>query len=210
MKINRLKISVLAILIASLMLSSCKTLNQIKDSIANLQRLEFKLDNVNNFVVAGVNLSNVKSVSDLSVMDGIRLTKAFSDKRLPAQFVLNLDARNPNDGTGGTKQSSATLTGLDWRLFIDGKQTIAGDISNDLIIPGTGNATNIPLTMNIDLYEFFGNDGYSDLINLALAIGGQNGSAANLKLDARPTVKTPLGNINYPGRINIVDKDWTN
>ncbi|MFN3195733.1 MAG: hypothetical protein ACE364_07295 [Chlorobiota bacterium] len=210
MNISRIKISLLAVLVASLLFSSCKTLNQIKDSIANLQRLEFKLDNVNNFVVAGVNLSNIKSVNDLSVMDGIRLTKAFADKRLPAQFVLNLDARNPNDGTGGTKQSSATLTGLDWRLFIDGKQTIAGDISNDFIIPGTGKATNIPLTMSLDLYEFFGNEGYNDLINLALAIGGQNGSAANLKLDARPTVKTQFGNINYPGRINIVDKDWTN
>jgi len=207
---NRIKITIITIFAASLLLSGCKTLNQLKDSIANLQRLEFKLDNVNNFQLAGVNLSNIKSVNDLSVMDGIKLTQAFAQKSLPARFVLNVDAKNPNDGTGGTKQSSATLTGLDWRLYIDGKQTIAGDISSNLVIPGTGKATSIPLTMNIDLYEFFGNEGYSDLINLALAIGGQNGSAANIKLDARPTVKTQFGNINYPGRINIVDKDWTN
>ncbi len=207
---NRIKITIITVFAASLLLSGCKTLNQLKDSIANLQRLEFKLDDVNNFQLAGVNLSNVKSVNDLSVMDGIKLTQAFAQKSLPARFVLNVDAKNPNDGTGGSKQSSATLTGLDWRLYIDGKQTIAGDISSDLVIPGTGKATNIPLVMNIDLYDFFGNEGYADLINLALAIGGQNGSAANIKLDARPTVKTQLGNINYPGRINIVDKDWTN
>jgi hypothetical protein len=207
---NRIFITTLTIIIATLFLGSCKTLNQFADSLNNLQRLEFKLDEVNNFRLAGVNLSNIKSVSDISLMDGIKLTKAFSEKRLPAQFVLNVDAKNPNDGTGGSKQSSATLTALDWKLYIDDKETIAGNINKELVIPGTGSSETIPLVMNIDLYEFFGNKGYEDIINLALAIGGQGGSASRLKLDARPTVKTPLGNINYPNRITIVDKGWTN
>lgn len=172
--------------------------------------MEFKLDNVNDFRLAGVNLSNINSASDLSIMDGVKLTKAFSEKRLPAQFVLNVAAKNPNDGTGGTKKSSATLTSFDWKLYIDNKETIAGDINKDFVIPGTGQSEIIPLVMQIDLYEFFGNRSYEDMIKLALAIGGKKGSAANLKLDARPTVKTPIGNINYPNRITIVDKSWTN
>lgn len=207
---NRIYIVAASFVIATIFLTSCKTLNQIKDSIVNLQRLEFKLDNVNNFRLAGVDLSNIKSVSDLSIMDGIKLTKAFADKKLPAQFVLNVAANNPNDGTGGSKQSAATLTSLDWKLYIDNKETIAGDINKDIVIPGTGQSETIPLVMNIDLYQFFGNKGYEDIINLALAIGGQGGSASRLKLDARPTVKTPVGNINYPNRITIVDKGWTN
>lgn len=207
---NRIFVTTLAVIFATLFLGSCKTLNQFADSLNNLQRLEFKLDEVNNFRLAGVNLSNIKSVGDISLMDGIKLTKAFSEKRLPAQFVLNVDAKNPNDGTGGTKQSAATLSALDWKLYIDDKETIAGNINKELVIPGTGSSETIPLVMNIDLYEFFGNKGYEDMINLALAIGGQGGSASRLKLDARPTVKTPLGNINYPNRITIVDKGWTN
>ena len=207
---KRIYLSVIAIIAATLFLGSCKTLNQFADSMNNLQRLEFKLDDVNNFQLAGVNLSNIKSVKDLSIMDGIKLTKAFSEKKWPAQFVLNVDAKNPNDGTGGSKQSAATLSSFDWKLYIDDKETIAGNINKEFVIPGTGTSTTIPLVMNIDLYEFFGNKGYEDIINLALAIGGQNGSAARLKLDARPTVKTPIGNINYPGRITIVDKGWTN
>jgi hypothetical protein len=207
---KRIYLTALAVVFATLFLGSCKTLNQFADSLNNLQRLEFKLDNVNNFSLAGVNLSNIKSVSDISIMDGIKLTKAFSDKKLPAQFVLNVDAKNPNDGKGGSKQSSATLSSFDWKLYIDDKETIAGNINKEFVIPGTGSSETIPLVMNIDLYQFFGNKGYEDIINLALAIGGQNGSAARLKLDAKPTVKTPLGNINYPNRITIVDKGWTN
>ncbi len=207
---KRIYLTALTVIVATLFLGSCKTLNQFADSLNNLQRLEFKLDNVNNFQLAGVNLSNIKSVKDISIMDGIKLTKAYSDKKWPAQFVLNVDAKNPNDGKGGTKQSSATLSALDWKLYIDDKETIAGNINKELVIPGTGSSETIPLVMNIDLFEFFGNKGYEDMINLALAIGGQGGSASRLKLDARPTVKTPLGNINYPNRITIVDKGWTN
>lgn len=207
---NRFYKAIILVIAATLFLSSCKTLNNLKDSLNNLQRLEFKLDNVNQFRLAGVNLSNISSVSDISLVDGIKLTQAFASKKLPAQFVLNVDAKNPNDGNGGSKQSAATLTSFDWKLYIDDKETIAGDINKDFTIPGTGQSETIPLVMNIDLYEFFGNKGYDDMLRLALAIGGQNGSAARLKLDARPTVKTSFGNINYPGRITIVDKDWTN
>lgn len=202
--------TIILLIVSGIFLGSCSTLNQIKDSMSNLQRLEFKLDNVNQFRLAGVDISRIKSVSDLSIVDGLKLTQAFASKRLPAQFVLNVDAKNPNDGKGGTKQSAATLSSFDWKLYIDDKETIAGNINKDFVIPGTGQSETIPLVMNIDLYEFFANKGYDDIIRLALAIGGQNGSAARLKLDVRPTVKTPLGNINYPGRITIVDKDWTN
>jgi hypothetical protein len=207
---SRIYIALATFALAAIFLSSCKTLNQIKDSIVNLQRLQFKLNNVSDFRVAGVSLSNINSLSDLSVMDALKLTKAFAEKKLPTQFVLNVAANNPNDGTGGSKESSATLTSFDWKLYIDDKETIAGDISRDIVIPGTGKSEIIPLTMNIDLYKFFGDKGYDDIINLALAIGGQEGSAARLKLDAQPTVKTPIGNINYPSRITIVDKGWSN
>lgn len=202
--------AIILVIVTTLFFSSCSTLKNLKDSINNLQRLEFKLDNVNQFRLAGVNLSNIKSINDISLVDGLKLTQAFNSKKLPTQFVLNVDAKNPNDGNGGSKQSSATLTSFDWKLYIDDKETIAGNINQEFVIPGTGQSETIPLVMNIDLYEFFGNKGYEDMLRLALAIGGQNGTAARLKLDARPTVKTSLGNINYPSRITIVDKDWTN
>lgn len=198
------------IFLSLVVLNSCSVLKKVQDMSENLKRLQFKLDNVNNFRLAGVNLSNISSVKDLSLSDALKLTNAFSSKRFPAEFVLNVEAKNPNDGTGKTKKSSATLTAFDWKLYLDNKETIAGDIAKSIVIPGTGEAEIIPLTMSLDLYEFFGNQGYDKLINLALAIGGKNGSASNIKLDARPTVSTSLGAITYPGRINIVDKSWTN
>jgi hypothetical protein len=158
--------------------------------------------------LAGVDVSKVAEPSRLSIADGLSLTQAFSRKQLPASFTLNVEARNPNTGQSGTRRSDATLNGLDWRMLIDDKQTIAGNIQQPVSVPGSGQSTIIPLGMNLDLYQFFGERGYNDLLNLALAIGGQSGNAARLKLDAQPTVSTPFGPMTYPGRLTIIDREF--
>jgi hypothetical protein len=206
------KLTALVVFLSSLIFVSysCKQLQQFADTMSSLQRLQFKLNNVSGFRLAGIDVQNKKSVSDFSITDGFNLANAVNKKKLQADFTVNVDAKNPNDGTGKTKSTVATLTSLDWRLYIDDVQTIAGNINKSIEIPGTGQTTTIPLGMSLDLYQFFGNKGYDGLINLALALGGVQGSAARLKLDAQPTVTTPFGAIQYPGRITIVDKNFTN
>jgi hypothetical protein len=95
-------------------------------------------------------------------------------------------------------------------LNIDQKETISGNIGGPVSVPGTGELTNIPLDMNIDLIEFFGNSGLENLINLALSLGGQEGSSSRLTLFATPTVSSPLGDIKYPGELKIVDQSFSN
>jgi hypothetical protein len=63
--------------------------------------------------------------------------------------------------------------------------------------------------MNLDLYKFFKDQGIDKLLNLAFALGGQNTNLSRVKLDVRPTVKTVFGPMVYPGRITIIDKDYT-
>ena len=62
--------------------------------------------------------------------------------------------------------------------------------------------------MSIDLFEFFGDKGYQSIIDLALSIGGINNNVSRLALDAQPRVSTPFGDIVYPGRITIVDREF--
>lgn len=188
---------------------SCSSLSKITQTLTNLQRLQFKLEDVNGFHLSGINLSNKNQLSDFSLSDGLKLTQSFQSKNFPARFILNVAALNPNDGSGGSKQSSATLTSFDWQLYIDDVPTISGNIAKPIEIPGTGQSTMIPLAMELDLYKFFGPKGYDGLINLALALGGVKGSAARIKLDAKPTVSSPFGPITYPGRITIIDKNFT-
>ncbi len=182
----------------------------VYDTFVNLSRLKFKLGSANGFTVNGVAISNKSKLSDFSAVEALKLTSAFAQGKLPATFTLNVEAKNPNDGTGGSKKSTATLKAFPWRLLINDKETISGNIAEPLVIPGTGETSIIPLQVSMDLLAFFKDKGYNDLINLVLAIGGQGSSSSKLTIFAQPTVTSPLGDIKYPNELKIVNQEFTN
>lgn len=204
------KIAITAVVFCffSICFQGCLTFRQFGDALVNLRRLQFRLGGVDDFRLAGITLSRKSSIRDFSPMDGARLLGAFRNRRFPAEFVLNVLVFNPNDGSGGAPRTVSTLTSLESRLLIDGRPTVYGNIDRPFEIPGTGEVYTLPIRMSLDLYEFFNDRGYQDILRLALAIGGVSGSTARLSLDAQPRVTTPLGPIAYPGRIMIIDKEY--
>jgi len=182
----------------------------VYETFVNLSRLKFKLGNVGNFTLSGINVSNKQKLGDFTASELLRLSSDFASGKLPVSFVLNVSAKNPNDGTGGYPKTNATLQSFPWRLLIDDKETISGNIGSPVSVPGMGDETLIPLTMTLDLMQFFKDKGYESVINLALNIGGNSGSASKLTLFARPVVATAIGNISYPEEIKIVDFQYSN
>lgn len=188
------------------LITSCS----VYQTIVNLSRLQFKLGKVDNFQLGGIDISGKSKLEDFNFQDLLKLTKAFSSGSLPASFILNVEAKNPNDGTGGYKKTDASIKSFPWRLLINDKETVSGNIGQPVLVPGTGEITQIPLTINVDLIALFKDKGYEELINLALTLGGKKGSSSKLTLYASPTVSTSLGDIKYPGELKIVDKNFTN
>ncbi|HAR36658.1 MAG TPA: hypothetical protein DCR87_07140 [Acidobacteria bacterium] len=205
---KKISVIIAILLVSVLVFQSCASLTDLAGSLAQLQRLKFKLGTVEGFSLAGIPLSHKASLNDFTVQDGLKLAQLFGSKKLPVEFVLNVVAINPNDGSSGKIKTTATLSGLAARLLIDGQPTVYGDIDSPVEIPGTGQETVIPLRLSLDLYEFFGSQGLDRLLQLALAIGGKNGSTARLALDIQPRVMTPFGEIKYPERLTIVDKEF--
>ena len=177
----------------------------VYQTITNMSRLQFKVGAVSGFQIVGVSVSDKSKLNDFSAIDLLKLTSSFAGGSLPASFVLNVEAKNPNDGTGGYNRTDATLQNFKWRLFLDDKETISGDLDQPVTVPGTGEVTDIPLRINIDLLKFFKDKSYNDLANLALALGGSKGSSSKITLYATPTVSSPFGNITYPGELKLVD-----
>jgi hypothetical protein len=188
------------------LITSCS----VYQTIVNLSRLQFKLGKVDNFQLGGIDISGKSKLEDFNFQDLLKLTKAFSSGSLPASFILNVEAKNPNDGTGGYKKTDASIKSFPWRLLINDKETVSGNIGQPVLVPGTGEITQIPLTISVDLIALFKDKGYEELINLALTLGGKKGSSSKLTLYASPTVSTSLGDIKYPGELKIVDKNFTN
>jgi hypothetical protein len=183
-------------------------------TIANISRLKFKLGEVNNFNLGGVNLAGKKSLNDLSIMEALNLTNSFSKGSLPATFTLNVNAVNPNDGTGGYPQTNATIVSFPWRLMINNKETISGNIGTPFSVPGTGQSAVIPLQINVDLYKFFKDNTYQDIIALAMKLSGSgstnnSGTASDLALYVKPTVSSPIGDISYPQEIKVINYEYS-
>ena len=179
----------------------------IQETANQLSQCKFRLVNVQNFTLSGVSFTGLKSLTQISLTDGIRLTKGFASGDLPTSFVLNLGVQNPNTGAGGMTKAIGTLTAFPWSLYIDDKPTVRGNVAKAFSLPATAEETIIPLNMNLNLAEFFRNESYKNVMNLALALGGLNGSPSRLKLRAKPTIDTNYGPIAYPEEIDILEKE---
>lgn len=193
---------------AALLLQGCAELGEIARALTSLKRLQFRLAGVGEFTLAGVAIGPKSRAGDFTIEDGVRLLAAFKERRLPARFRVDVEARNPNDGTEGSTRTVSTLTRFDWRLLIDGRPTVSGGINRAIEIPGSGQATVLPLRVELDLYEFFGQGGYRDLLELALALGGRSRDIRRVALEAKPSVSTPLGEIAWPEPVTIVSHEF--
>ncbi len=209
---NRLKPSALfgaltAIVIGagvlSASLNSCATLN----ALAGLSRIQFKLNNVQSVRLAGIDIANKHSVSDFSVMDGINLAAAFASGQFPLTFTLNVAARNPNAPTGSSLVSALQVTDFPWTLLLNGHQTISGNIGAPVGVPAGGTTSMIPLQVSVDLKQFFANQSYNDLLNLALALSGQGG-VSQVQLVTQPTMSAGGLSLRYPGQLTIVNTEF--
>lgn len=202
MKSKRIIVLLLFIVLAGLNCSVLKTID-------NISRLKFRIGRTSNLELAGVSLAGKRSLNDLSALETLKLSASFIRGSLPLTFTIYVDAENPNDGTGGYTRTDATLESFPWRLFIDGKETITGNIGAPVAVPGSGEVTVIPLNATVDLFKIFKDRGYEGILNLALNLNGSGTRASQLSLFARPTVHTVLGNITYPEEIKIVSMEYS-
>jgi hypothetical protein len=182
----------------------------VYETFVNISRLKFKLGDVNNFTLSGVKLDNKRKIADFNAVEALKISSAFASGKLPVSFILNVEAKNPNDGSGGYKSTNATIKSFPWRLFIDDKETISGNVDAPITVPGTGESIAIPFSMGLDLIDFFEQRGYESLLNLALNIGGYSEGTSKLSLFVQPTVSTALGDIRYPEEIKVVDFEYSN
>ncbi|MFA6597754.1 MAG: hypothetical protein WCS69_08525 [Ignavibacteriaceae bacterium] len=195
---------ILLVMLLTFVFTSCS----IYKSIVNISRLKFKLGIVNDVRLADISLNGKTKLKDFSPMDAIKLTSAISRGALPISFILNIDVKNPNDGTGGYAATNASIVSLPYRLFVDDKEILTGNISSPVTIPGTGEATAIPLLINFDLIKNIKDHGFESIVNLALNIAGTGNGNSRLSIYTKPTVSTVLGNISYPGELKIIDKEF--
>ncbi|MFQ5569017.1 MAG: LEA type 2 family protein [Rhodothermales bacterium] len=176
--------------------SGCQTLREI----AQLRNVHFAIDRVADVRLAGVDLQRIQSFEDLSATDVLRLGAAVTRREAPFDLKVHLRAENPPEN-----QVQARLVRMDWTLFLDDRETVSGVLDQSFVLP-PGEATDVPIPISLDLFEFF-DHGARDLVELVLAVAGQGGEPKRIRLQATPTIDTPIGSIRYPQPITIISQD---
>lgn len=184
------------LIVTGLVASGCQTLREV----ANLRNVDFAIDRASDAQIAGVDLSRIRTYRDLSTIDVARLGRAVTEGELPMQFDLHIAAENPEEN-----RVSARMVQMDWALFLNDRETVSGVLNQQFVL-SPGEVQTIPLHIELDLLNFF-DGGARDLFELALAIAGEGPGPEQLRIEATPTIQTPIGPIRYPEPISITYQD---
>lgn len=175
----------------------------VYETISNFARLQFKVDSYNNFRVADVDLEGKSNIDDFSAIDYVKLTGAFVKGELPFSFLINVEAKNPNDGSGGFPATDISIKQFPFRVLLDDKQILTGNIQEEFLVPGVGENKIIPIMVEVDLLKFFKDKSFDEMAKFILAVGGKDGSRSRISLFAKPVLETPVGSLEYPDEIKI-------
>jgi len=184
----------LAVLCLVLILPSCDILQQVGE-MQMLSKCEFRINTVTDINLAGVNVSNIRDISDIRPLDVLMLTNGVLSNNLPLNFKLNLLVKNPNDQT-------ASLNRIDWILFIDDLQMLEGAINESFSV-GPDATSMLPVQIGFNLAEALSDERSDKIIDFALGLAEGSGKTTRVMVKLRPSVMVGQRSIAYPGWIEV-------
>ena len=184
--------------------SSCS----VYQTISNISRLKYKIYSATDYKIIGITIADKRSLKDFHSIELFKITAGLVRENLPLTFLLNIEAKNPNDGNGGFARTDLTIASFPWRLYLNEKEIVQGNIDQPVLVPGKGESVIIPVKIEFDVAKAFKEKSVDDILLLLLQVGGVYGSTSSLKMIAKPVLGTPFGKLEYPDEITIVDKSF--
>ncbi len=189
------KILLISAMCTLIFVSACDVLNQVSQ-MSNLAKCDFKLQSVQKLNLAGINVQNVKKISDLNMFDAAKLASAVANQQFPLDFTLNIEAKNPNHNPAG-------MTRIDWILMIDDVEMTRGILDKQVTIPANNGLATIPMQMHIDLKKALSGKSADAVINFGMNLAGSGSKPTRFTLQMKPTITVGGFPISYPGYLNV-------
>jgi LEA14-like dessication related protein len=190
--ISRFFIFIPMILLAAISQNSCNFLKEI----SALGKCEFRVTTLDDPEIAGVDVSQIRSFNDLSLVDMGIISASFLKGDLPLSFTLNVEVRNPNP-------AMAALNSLEYLAFIDDVEVANGQLDRRIEIPANGGVTAIPLRLNTDLIDIMKKDSRQALVNFGLNLADAGNRPTRVSIKVKPTILVGAMEINYPGYFTV-------
>ena len=172
--------------------NSCSFLKEI----STFAKCEFRMTTLEDPHLAGINVSQIHSYSDIGFADMAILTASVMKGELPLTFTLNVEAKNPNP-------VMAALNKLEYLAFIDDVQVASGALNQRIEIPASGGIALIPLQLQTDLIEILNKDSRQALVNFGLNLADAGNRPTRVSLKVKPTILVGAMEIIYPGYFTV-------
>jgi len=155
--------------------------------LINLINCKFNLANVSDITWAGINLSNIKSVSDLQWSDLQKAIQAVKNKDFRIGCNVNVNAKNETE-------KPAKLCAFDYDLLLEGSSIAQGSSTDRTTVINPKTTSRIAVPLSMDLVSIFKNGDTKNVINLARNLTDYgNGKESNVKVKFTPYINTPNG-----------------
>lgn len=177
----------------------------ISNSLGDFSKPKFRLSSAANVKLAEVDINNKSNFDDLSDEEVEYLYKVVYDEKIPLSFDLYVTVTNPNTGKENTPPANITLKSFPYKLYIEEKETVSGNVTDAVIITSSENQKEFLIKINVDLWEFYKGNNFNNTVDPVLQYGGNAGITSHVKLVAKPVIETPAGVYEFPEEITVVD-----
>lgn len=172
--------------------TSCKTLM----SYVNVVKCDFRMESLKEPSIAGIDVSRIKSFSDLNFMQAGKITTSYLSGNIPLNFTINLEGKNPNT-------AEARMAQFDWILKIDDVQITTGTNQQEYVIPANEGKVIMPLKISVNLLDVLNNEAKDALLNFGLNLADASGKPTRVSMQIKPTINVSGVPITYPGYIDL-------
>ncbi len=175
-----------------LLLNSCSVLSEL----TALKKCEFRLYSFQDPSICGIDMSDRRSPSDFTFLDGQMIAANLLRGTLPFDITLNMEVKNP-----GT--STAAVNSIEWVAYVDDLEVAAGVVDRRIEVPPSGGLAIVPVKIHADLIDYMEGNNPKTMMNFALNLVGTSDQPSNLSMKIKPSLLIAGQSVQYPGFFTV-------
>lgn len=170
-----------------LLLNGCSVISEL----TAFTKCEFRFHSAQDPTFCGIDISQKRSWSDFSFMEGQTIAGKLLKKTLPFAITINVEVKNP-----GT--TVAAVNSIQWLAFIDDMQLAQGRVDRRVEVPPSGGTNMVPVRVEADLIDYLEGDSPGTMMNFALNLMNAGNQTSEMTLKIKPSILIGSQSIHYP------------
>ena len=173
---------------ATVLFAGCAALTQL----VNLVNCKFNLANISDITWAGINLSNIRNVSDLSFSHLQKAATAIANRDFAVSANVNVNVKNETP-------NPAKLFAFDYDLLLENSPLASGQNKNHTYTIKPNSIQTIPVPIKADIVSIIKNGQVGDVVNFTRNLTDYgNGKESNVKIKLTPYAGTKENSVKLP------------